>query len=61
VNGADCPLEGARLVAYPAPAGERDTEEDDDHDQIDSEKGKQRDDHLTMLGSSAACGVIQRE
>jgi hypothetical protein len=39
----------ARLVAHPAPAGQHDTEQDDDHDQIDPEDGKQRDDHAATL------------
>jgi hypothetical protein len=40
-------------MANPAPAGEQDAEQGDDHDQIDPEHGKQRDNHAAMLALPA--------
>jgi len=52
-------LEGARLAADPAPAREHDTKEGDDHDQIDTEHGQQRDNHAAMLASREVPGITR--
>ena len=57
VHHPDRALEGARLVADPAPAREHDPKEGDDHDQIDTEHGQQRDNHAAMLASREGRGI----
>jgi hypothetical protein len=52
-------LEGARLAADPAPTREHDTKEGDDHDQIDTEHGQQRDNHAAMLASREVPGITR--
>ena len=59
VDDADRSSEGAGLMADPAPAGEQDAEQDDDHDQIDAEQDKQRDTHAAMLALPAGVRITR--
>jgi hypothetical protein len=59
VHHPDHAFERARLAADPAPAREHDTKEGDDHDQIDTEHGQQRDNHAAMLASEEGRAITR--
>ncbi len=58
ISDTDRSLESAGLAADPGPPGEQDTDQDDDHYQIDSQYRQERDKHDSILQAPGSVLII---